>query len=146
MSAEANKSLVRRYIQEVWQKRNIAAVDAFLAPNYRRHLSPTAAPLTRDGQRQRLAGFRAAFPDIQLAIEDVFAEGDRVAFRSTMRGTHHGIFQGIAPTGKHVTVALLDVVRIEDGKIVEHWGGPDLWDLLQQLGAVVSVGQDRQEG
>ena len=146
MSAEDNKALVRRYLEEVWHEGNIAAVDAFLAPHYRRYLSPAAAPLTLDGQRQRLTGFRAAFPDIQLTIEDMFAEGDRVAFRSTMRGTHQGVFQGIAPTGKQVTVSLIDVVRVEHGKLVEHWGGPDLWDLLQQLGAVVSVGQDRQAG
>jgi len=135
MSAEVNKALVGQYLDEVWQKRNPAAVDEFLAPNYKRYLSPTASPLTLDGQRQRLAGFRAAFPDIQLTIEDMFAEGDRVAFRSTIRGTHQGVFQGIAPTGKHVMVALIDVVRVENGKVVEHWGGPDLWDLLQQLGA-----------
>ena len=146
MSAEDNKALVRRYLEEVWHKGNIGAVDAFLAPNYRRYLSPTAAPLTPDGQRERVAGFRAAFPDIQLTIEDMFAEGDRVAFRSTMRGTHQGVFQGIAPTGRQVTVSLIDVVRVEHGKLVEHWGGPDLWDLIQQLGAVVSVGQDRQAG
>ena len=71
MSAEDNKALVRRYLEEVWHEGNIAAVDAFLAPHYRRYLSPTAAPLTLDGQRQRLTGFRAAFPDIQLTIEDI---------------------------------------------------------------------------
>lgn len=146
MSAEDNKALVRRYLEEVWHQGNIGAVDGFLAPHYQRYLSPTAAPLTLDGQQQRLTGFRAAFPDIQLTIEDMFAAGDRVAFRSTMRGTHQGVFQGIAPTGKQVTVSLIDVVRVEHGKLVEHWGGPDLWDLLQQLGAVVSVGQDRQAG
>ena len=117
MSAEENKSLVRTYLEEVWQKRNPAAVDEFLAPNYRRYLSPTAPPLDLDGQRQRLTGFRAAFPDIQLTIEDMFAEGDRVAFRSTMRATHQGLFQGVAPAGKHVTVSLIDVVRIEKWQI-----------------------------
>ena len=120
MSAEENKSLVRRYLEEVWQKGNPDAVDDFLAPNYRRYLSPTAPPLDLDGQRQRLTGFRAAFPDIQLTIEDMFAEDDRVAFRSTMRGTHRGVFQGIAPTGRHVTVSLIDIVRVENGKFAEH--------------------------
>ena len=146
MSAEANKALVRRYLEEVWQKRNPAAVAEFLAPDYRRYLSPTAVPLTRDGQRERVTGFRTAFPDIQLTLEDMFAEGDRVAFRSTIRGTHRGLFQGIAPTGKRVTVSLIDVVRIENGAFIEHWGGPDLWDLLQQLGAVIAVEQDRNGG
>ena len=146
MSAEDNKSLVRRYLEEVWQKGNPDAVDDFLAPNYRRYLSPTTPPLDLAGQRQRLAGFRAAFPDIELTIEDMLAEGDRVVFRSTMRATHQGVFQGIAPTGRDVTVSLIDVIRVENGKLVEHWGGPDLFDLLKQLGAVISVEQDSQEG
>src|SRR5687768_14208976 len=90
MSTEANKALVRRYIETVWHQRNSAALDAFLAPHYQRYLSPTAAPLTRGGQRQRLAGFRAAFPDIQLTIDDLFAEGDRVAFRSSSLGHRRG--------------------------------------------------------
>jgi steroid delta-isomerase-like uncharacterized protein len=138
MTARENKALLRRYIEEVWHKSNTAALDDFLAPNYRRHVSATTPPLTLDGQKQRLAGFRTAFPDIELTLEDVLAEDDRVAFRSTIRGTHEAEFQGIAPTGSRVTVALLDVVRIEDGRIVEQWGGPDMLDLLRQLGATVS--------
>ena len=144
MSAEENKSLVRRYIQEVWDRQNPAAVDEFLASNYQRHISPTAAPLNRDGQKQRLAGLRAAFPDIQLTLEEMFAEGDRVAFRSTIRGTHQGVFQGLAPTGRHVTVSLLDMVRVANGKIAEQWGGPDFLDWLRQLGAVVPAGPESQ--
>ena len=144
MSVEENKSLVRRYLDEVWNQRNPAAVDEFLAPDYRRYLSPIAAPLTRDGQRQRLTGFRAAFPDVHLTLEDVFAEGDRVAFRVTLRGAHHGVFQGIPATGRAVVVSTLDVVRVENGNLAEHWGGPDLWGLLQQLGAVISVGPERK--
>lgn len=140
MSSEDNKSLVQRYLDEVWQKGNLAAVDEFLAPHYRRYLSPTAEPLDVAGQKQRLAGFRAAFPDVRLTLEDIFAEGDRVAFRSTMRGTHQGLFLGLAPTGRSVTVSLLDVIRVENGRLVEHWGGPDLLSLAQQVGAVISAG------
>jgi hypothetical protein len=88
-----------------------------------------------------LAGLRAAFPDITITLEEIFAEGDRVAFRSTIRGTHLNTFQGIAPTGRSVTVSLLDIVRVEDYKIVEHWGGPDFLDWLQQLGAIFSTSQ-----
>jgi predicted ester cyclase len=133
------KALVRSYIEEVWTRGNLAAVDIFLSPNYRRHLSPTAAPLLLDGQKQRIAGFRSAFPDVKITIEDVFAEDNYVIFRSTMSGTHHGVFQGIEPTGKPITVTLIDIIRVEHGKFVEHWGGPDLFDLLKQLGAVFSA-------
>ncbi len=139
MTAEENKALVRRYLDEVWNQGHTAAVDEFLAPNYQRYLAPTSAPLTRAGQKQRLTGFRAAFPDVQLTLEDMFAAGDRVAFRVTLRGTHQGVFQGIAATGKAVAFFTVDVVRVENGKIVEHWGGPDVLSLLQQLGAEVSV-------
>ncbi len=143
MSAEENKALLRRYVEEVWQNGNIAALDDFLAPTYQRHVSPTAPPLTREGQTQRLTRFRAAFPDVELTVEDVLAEGDRIAFRSTIHGTHQGAFQGIAPTGIRITVALLDVVRIEKGRFAEQWGGPDLLDLLRQLGATVSVPENK---
>jgi steroid delta-isomerase-like uncharacterized protein len=133
MSAKENKALLSRYVQEVWDKQNPGAVDGFLAPNYRRHRSPTADPLTREDQKQLLARFRAAFPDVQIKIEEIIAKGDRIAFRSTMRGTHRGEFLGIPPTGKQVTVGLVDVVHIKNGKFVEQWGGPDLLDLVQQL-------------
>lgn len=68
---------------------------------------------------------RDAFPDLSVAVEDVMAEGDRVAARVTMRGTHRGEFQGIAPTGKRVEVRAIDMFRISEGRIVEHWGHAD---------------------
>jgi steroid delta-isomerase-like uncharacterized protein len=140
MSAEDNKRLVRHYLAEVWEKGNLAVMDQLLAPNYRRYLNPRMAPLDAAAQRQRLAGFLAAFPDVALTVEDLMADGDRVIFRATIRGTHLGPFQGIAPTGKAVTAMLLDVVRVEDGRLVEHWGGPDMLDILQQLGARIAHG------
>ena len=140
MSAEENKSLVHRYVEQILNRGNMAVADELLAPDYRRHISPTTAPLSIDVQKQRLAGIRTAFPDWHLTVEDMIADGDRVAFRATIRGTHKGTFQSIAPTGTAVTVSALDIVRIENGKLVEHWGGPDLLNLLQQLGAVISPG------
>lgn len=131
MTAAEHKALLRRYIEEVWHNGRIAALDVFLAPTYRRHVSPTAPPLPLDGQEQRLAGFRAAFPDIELAFGDVVVEGDRVALR------------GIAPTGARVTVGLVDVVRIENGRIIEQWGDPDMLDLPRQLRATMDMRQER---
>lgn len=138
MSVENTIALLHRYIAGVWDVGNLAALDDFLSPDYRRHVSVSAPPLTRDGQRQRLAAVRAAFPDVTLTVEDVVAQDDRVAFRSTLSGTHRGSFLGIAPTGTAVTVALLDLVRIADHRILEQWGGPDLLDLLRQLRATVT--------
>ena len=136
------KALVRSYIEEVWTRGNLDAVDTYFGQNYRRHLSPTLELLSLEGQKQRLASFRVAFPDVRIIVEDVFSEDNYVIFRSTMQGSHRGVFQGIEPTGKTITVTLIDILRVENGKFVEHWGGPDLYDLLKQLGAVFSIPEE----
>ncbi len=96
-------------------------------------MTASLPPLDRGAQRDRLEGFRTAFPDVTIELEDVVAEDDRVAFRSTMRGTHLGEFLGIGPTGRTVEVGLVDIIRIQDGRFAEQWGGPDLFDLVGQL-------------
>jgi steroid delta-isomerase-like uncharacterized protein len=78
-----------------------------------------------DTFKETFAEARAGFPDLSITVEDVMAEGDQVAARVTMHGTHRGEFQGIAPTGKRVEVRAIDMFRISDGKIVEHWGHAD---------------------
>lgn len=138
MTAHDNTELLRRYVAEVWDHGKTEALADYLSPKFKRHLSPVEVPLDRDSQIQRLIGFRAAFPDVTLTVEDITAEDDRVAFRSTMRGTHLGEFAGIPATGVRVTVQLLDVVRIEDRRFIEQWGGPDMYDLLRQLGSSFS--------
>jgi steroid delta-isomerase-like uncharacterized protein len=144
-AAADNKALVQRYLEALWAQ-GAPAVEAFLAPHYQRHLTPHTPPLSREEFRQRLARFRAAFTNLQHTLDDLFSEGDRVAIRVTIRGTHQGVFQGIVPTGKPVTVSLVEIMRIEGGKIAESWGGVDLADLLHQLGARDSVDPDVQEG
>ncbi len=143
MSIDDHKALVRRYIDEVWNGSQPAA--PFFAPHYKRYVTATAVSLTGAEQNQRIIIFHSAFPDLHFTIDDLFAEDDRVVFRVTMRGTHQGRFGTIAATGKQVTVTVLDVVRIEQGVFAEHWGGPDLFDLLQQLGAVGSIGTNERE-
>ena len=128
-----NTALVRRYVDEVWNHGQPAA--PFFAPHYRRYLGATAPPLTGVEQQQRSTHFRTAFPDLHFTLADMVADGDRVVFRATMRGTHRGVFQNIAPTGRTVTVAVLDVVRVEAGVFAEQGGGPNLWELVEQLGA-----------
>lgn len=137
MSERENKELLTSYISEVWGAGDLSALSDFLSPSFKRHVSPLQPPVDFAGQVERLEGFRTAFPDITVTVEDVIADGDRVAFRSTMRGTHLGEFLGISPTGREVTVGLVDIIRIEDGAFVEQWGGPDLFDMVRQLGATV---------
>jgi steroid delta-isomerase-like uncharacterized protein len=131
MSAAENRELMTRYVAEVWEAADPDAVRRFAAPDYRRHTS--TGPLDVDAQVQRLVALRVAFPDMTLAIDDVVAEGDRVAFRGTLRGTHRSAFLGVPATGRTVAVAIMDIIRVEGGLIVEHWGGPDLYDLTRQL-------------
>lgn len=128
-----HETLLRSYIQEVWVEGRPDAAVEFLDDDYRRHVSPTRPPLGRAEQIELLKGFRTAFPDISIEVEDVIATGDRLAFRSVMRGTHRAPFLGIAPTGQQVEVSLLDIWRIRRGKVVEQWGGPDTYDLTRQL-------------
>ncbi len=139
MSTDDNAVLLHRYVTEVWDAGNPDAVERFLAPDYRRHPTALTEPFDRVEQTRRLKGFREAFPDIEIEVVDVIAGEDRVAFRSIMKGTHLGQFLGIAPTGRPVTVGLIDVIRIREGLFVEQWGGPDLFDLLQQLGATITA-------
>lgn len=132
------RNLLDRYVAEVWEAGNPSAAERFLAPGYRRHRSATGETIDRAGQLSLLEGFRRVFPDATISIEDSIEEHDRIAFRSTMRGTHAELFLGIPPTGRQVTVALLDLIRVEDGLFMEQWGGPDMLDLVRQLGGRVT--------
>ncbi len=88
-------------------------------------------------QEARILAFRTAFPDLHFTIEALIAEGERVVFQCTLRGTHLGAFMGHAATGRSMVIGLIDIVRIVNGRFVEHWGGPDLLALHQQLGLPV---------
>ena len=133
MSAEDNKALVRRILAEVRDGWTQAVIDQFFAPDYRRHLTPTGPHLTREEHRERASRLRVAFPDAEATLDDMLAERDRVAYRLTIRGTHQGSFLGVAPTGRRVTVSFFAIVRVENGRLAEEWGGLDQVDLLRQL-------------
>lgn len=139
MTAAANRDLLTRYMSEVWGERNPRAVERFASESFMRHTSPVGEPLDRTAQISRLESFRKAFPDITIEVDDVVSEGDLLAFRSVMRGTHRGEFLGIPPTGQRVSVRLVDMVRVESGRFVEQWGGPDMLDLVRQLGGRVET-------
>ena len=135
MADSENQAVLRRYVEAVWGNRDAEAASEFFAPGYRRHLSPSAEPLDAAGQIARLGGFIKAFPDVTLSVETMTGDGDLVAFAGIMRGTHRGDFKGMVASGKSFEIYLFDMVRIEDGRIAEHWGGPDLHDLEQQVSA-----------
>jgi hypothetical protein len=140
LDADAGREYLERYMSGVWESGNPGAVSEFLAPAYRRHLAPLLPSIDKQTQVERLKGFKAAFPDISITIQDVVVEGERIAFRGLMRGTHQGEAFGLRATGRKVEVRLLDIMRVEGGLIAEQWGGPDVYDLLRQLGAKVVPG------
>ena len=136
MSTEENERIVRRYIEEAWNRGNVSVVDELMAPGYKRHVNGCPTPLTRDAHKQRLLRIRRALPDVRLTIEDLIAAGDRVVSRLTLRGTQHETFMGIPPTGRRVTITGIDIARLSDGRIVEQWAEMDTLGLIQQLGAL----------
>ena len=143
MSAEENKAIVRRFVEEVQNRGDLAALDELCAPDFVNHSAPPGVPPTREGLEQLTALFRRAFPDGQMAIEEMLAEGDRVATRKTFRGTHQGDLMGLPPTGRRVEIGLIDIVRVVDGRVVEHWNAVDNLGMMQQLGAIPAPGQPR---
>jgi steroid delta-isomerase-like uncharacterized protein len=136
MSAEENKTLVRRFVDEVQSGGNIDAVDELCSPEFVNHSAPPGVPSNCEGVKQVTAMFGQAFPDSHFTVEDMIAEGDKVATRKTFHGTHQGEFMGIPPTGQQVSIGLIDIVRIVDGRVVEHWAMGDNLGMLQQLGVV----------
>ena len=141
MSTEDNNALVRRFYDEVFNKKNLAVSDDFLDPHIIEHALPPGLPSGSEGSRQFIGMYLTAFPDLHLTAEDMIAEGDRTVARFTMRGTHKGEFLGIPPTSKQVTMTGIQVVRITNGKIAENWINLDALGLLQQLGVISAPGQ-----
>ncbi len=141
MSAQENKALVRRFVDEVQSGGNIDAIDELCSPEFVNHSAPPGVPSNTEGVKQVTAMFRQAFPDSYFTVEDMIAEGDKVATRKTFHGTHQGEFMGIPPTGKQVTFTGIHIFRIAGGKVAEHWLEVDTLGLLQQLGAIPAPGQ-----
>jgi steroid delta-isomerase-like uncharacterized protein len=136
MSAEESKTIVRRF-WGVWEEGNIDLVDELLAPDYVNHnpASPDQ-PTGREGVKGVVAMFRGAIPDLRVVVEDMIAEGDKVAVRYTLEGTHEGELFGVPPTGRRLSIKNISVERVSDGKIREHWRITDTLDMMQQLGMI----------
>jgi predicted ester cyclase len=135
MSIEENKNIVRRY-QELYNSNDLDRLievvsEDLLTPNIMPGIPPGL-----EGAKTAHQIMLAGFPDYQTVIEDILAEGDKVAARIKMMGTHTGEFMGIPPTGKQISFTGIYIARIANAKIVEHWGEEDSVSLLQQLGVL----------
>ena len=136
MVIQDNKALVHRFIEEVFNRKNLAAIDEFLAPDQVDHTLPPNLPPTTEGSKQAIAMYLKAFPDVEITIDEMIAEGDRVVVRFTSRGTQRGAFGPLPPTGRRVTISSYLTARIANGKIVEEWGLDDQFGMLMQLGLI----------
>jgi steroid delta-isomerase-like uncharacterized protein len=135
--SENNKVVVRRLLDEVWNKGNLSLVDELFTPNFEFHDASTP-DLGRgpESEKKRVTLYRNAFPDLRLTIEDMIAEGETVVTRWSCRGTHKGDLSGIAPTGKQITISGITVGRFANGKIAQGYANWDALGLMQQLGVV----------
>ena len=135
---ERNKAVVQRFIEEVQNQKDWAVFDELNAPDFVNLSAPPGMPADLAGGKMFLAAFVDAFPDSHVTVDDMIAEGDRVATKKTMTGTHTGEFNGIAPTGKRVEIQYVDILRLRDGQIIEHWLSMDQLSFMQQLGVIPS--------
>lgn len=136
MATNDSRDLARRFTVECWDKSDVGVLDELMAPDFTDHdPAPGQAP-GREGYKQLTAMYFNAFSDFRVQNEDVIAEGDKAVLRWTAIGLHTGSLMGMAATGKQVKLRGIDILRFEEGRIVERWGEFDVFGLLQQLGAV----------
>jgi steroid delta-isomerase-like uncharacterized protein len=136
MSAKESKAIVRRF-WGVWEQGNVDLVDELLPPDYVNHTPASPdQPTGPEGVKGVVAMFRSAMPDLRVIVEDMIAEGDKVAVRYTLEGTHEGELFGDPPTGQRLSIKSISVERVSEGKIREHWRITDTLDMMQQLGVI----------
>jgi len=121
-------------VETIFNDKDLTRVEEFFASDFVDHSAADGAPQGAEGQRAKVEAFVAAFPDLQITYTHQVAEGDMVAGRYLLTGTHRGDFAGIEPTGNSISLVGHDLLRIAEGKIVEHWTVMDSAELMQQLG------------
>lgn len=138
-STTENAAIARRIPEEVATEGNVDLIDEICADDVVDH-SPLGEPRGREAMKEQLRGILEVFSDFSATVEDTVTEGDTVAMRVTLRGTHDGEFMGVAATGKRFEIDNMVFTRIEDGKIAERWVLPDMLGLFTQLGVVDAPG------
>jgi steroid delta-isomerase-like uncharacterized protein len=142
--SEHNKAIVRRLVEELWNKGNLSVADELFAPNYEHHDASTLdfgrGP---ESEKKRATLYRTAFPDVRLTIEEIIAEGEIVMTRWSCRGTHKGDLSGIAPTGKQINISGVTIARLANSKLAEGWVNWDALGLMQQLGVVPELAKTK---
>ena len=138
---EANKNLVRRFVDEVKNQRKLDKLGDYFVTDYKEH-NPVVASFGPglSGYQRFLGHLFEAFPDDKVTIELLTADGDMVSYRASETGTHRAEFLKIPATGKHATWTEIQFFRVKDGKVVEHWVDVDIFGWFQQLGVIPPMG------
>jgi steroid delta-isomerase-like uncharacterized protein len=126
-----NKTIVKNYLERVWDQHDYTAIDDNIRPDYIQH-SPNVPP-GRDGVKAFFKMIESAFSDVKFTVEDMLSEGDKVVWRWTIQGKHTGSFRGLPPSGKDFAFSGISILRLENGKFAELWVEQDMTGLLQQL-------------
>lgn len=135
MSTDQNKTIYRRFIQEVFNEGRLDVLGTLVSPTYVLHDAPPGSPRGPEAIAAVVTMFRTAFPDLAIELDELVAEGDIVCARATTRGTHRGPIMGLAATGRAVAMTGLTMVRIVEGRLLESWVRNDVAGLMRQLGA-----------
>ena len=141
MNSDTNKAMIRRFVEEVKNKRHLEQLGDIFHANYQEHnaVVKSFGPGV-EGYQRFLAHLFAGFPEDEVTIGEIVAEGDRVAYRGTETGTHTAEFLGIPATGKTATWTEVQFFRFQDGKVAEHWIDVDIYSWFQQLGIIPPMG------
>ena len=140
MSTEQNKSIVRRWIEDGWNKHNLAVIDEVYSSKFVQHEPPPETVNSSEALKQYVGMYLTAFPDLNLSIEDLIAEGDKVVWRFQSSGHQNGPFLGMPPSGKTGSITGIVIFRLENSRIVEAWVNIDALGLLQQVGVIPMMG------
>lgn len=136
MSTEQNKQLVQQYNEEMIGKCNMDWLMQHLSPQFINHSAPNGMPSGREGMEYFFTQIlHASFSEIQVAVKDMVADEQQVATRKEITGIHTGALMGIPPTGKQITLRVIDILRIVDGLITDHWGENNFAAVVQDLQA-----------
>ena len=134
--AERNKTVIRRFVEQVQNGKDFDVYDELNDPDFVNLSSPPGVPSDREGGKQFLQALAQAYPDATFTIDDMIAEGDQVVTKKTMSGTNTADFAGVPATGRRVTFQYVDIMRVRDGRIVQHWAVVDQLNWLTQLGVL----------
>lgn len=142
MSAQ-NAELSRRIFEDVWNRKNLSAIDDLISADYIHHDANSPAASGIDGYKQFVNYYMSAFPDAHFTIHEAFTDGQNEVTRWTVTGTHEGELAGIPRTGRRFSVTGISIGRVVNGKITESWNSWDALGLMQQLGVVPAEAKDR---